>query len=1411
MSFESIKLMPEVSVAPAAHALDPFSLGHGTAITQSASTLAGHLGSSRSSSSRSEAWQEPEPGDDSAVPKGSTEALETVPVRPPLNLPIARNSGHAPGRAPLPPGRGAPSSRNATPRGMMSQRTSPGTSPGASPRPSPRAGTPRLVSSRSGTPRSMRRHDTRERGDEGHGEEVKVIVRVRPPLEQDRPLAYFADESDLSKLVSTPVEGCVTPTGNRGIAYEEFGFSRVIAPHESNRQMFEALGLRELISGVSRGFQETVFAYGQTGSGKTHTILGSATGDKACFLDSVGTGVEPAGEPLGERERQERDEPGLLQLCTRELFNLVREDPSEKEPRRYIQLMCLELKNEEVIDLLPERPACVRAAQMTQETISVKGRRAAYRKVTTWSYEETMWLLRRAIASREVGSSSLNSESSRSHMVIRFFVKTLASSPGPQPPSSSPKAGRPIVASGVVGSLTLVDLAGNERESPSDNTLRKEEAKAINVSLTHLNRMLLKMQSGQLDESDRRQGTLNMVLYESLREDCGATMIFCIHPDQRSALSARSTLQMALRCRKIVRKKEVRLLEAAGYQSELADLRLEASALTQAHKQALEARMRKEEELQQTAAMLHELKHRYEEKSKDFELLRTNLENRYEKLAEEDQEKHRLVMDLERKEKRMQGMIEQLRCLEHQIAEKDRQQERRESEYQELQRRFEEADKRLNADTLRVGRNCSEEPRSRMQDDEAARIRELEMARARDAQGFENRCMELQKAYRNQLQSVRDNYERELRSLKDALRQRAPSEEAEPKHGKAACDHQALSASTPMLSSSGGSGEPCSEPSFMQSTRGASGDDEAFASAPLEGGIGESQSTVPQYECPQLNEACLPGEPATPPLPSLERIVTRRCRNTVAHAPSASEAATRRSIEQAATPQAMRFYSGSTKVQHDPSKLLEGLGSKELEKFETVLPHLCRSAFQGHIEEHLKNQCIDIGLQAMRFFPNSAKIQRDATKLLEGLGSKDAFMKTEIVQRGALGRTLDALRNLTLSSDQAAANGASPPAAPSIEDKLVAEACASCFRLLAVLCQRQPGHQVTVREAGGIDVVLRCLGTLKLRCGRDVAVNGVWLLMALVHKQPETQNLARTQNGIMLLLQLLDIEVSALETEVARRPLDTTRVVERSAGNLCCYIAGCLAAIADGNLANQQALYEVGGIHLLLRTLETCLQSPIVVGNACVAISHIAHRHEPSQHAARSQGAVKSILEALLAYRGHASVQGNICRAIAMLTEKNAANQQAFLAARLPDGAGETGALALLIQALRRMPGEVQMITHACWALANLVTSNYEAMDQVRVLDGLDSVVSLLGHLERKEHACEYICRLLTELARGDSLAAHRNREEFRTLGAKEAITAMMQHHVQSHGFVLVRARDALQHLATSVPVRRVAGTGWLK
>eukprot|EP00439_Symbiodinium_sp_Y106_P085401 s80_g28.t1 len=66
------------------------------------------------------------------------------------------------------------------------------------------------------------------------------------------------------------------------------------------------------------------------------------------------------------------------------------------------------------------------------------------------------------------------------------------------------------------------------------------------------------------------------------------------------------------------------------------------------------------------------------------------------------------------------------------------------------------------------------------------------------------------------------------------------------------------------------------------------------------------------------------------------------------------------------------------------------------------------------------------------------------------------------------------------------------------------EACSGCFRLLAVLCQRNSGRQAHATEVGGLQACLQCMSQPMLR-SHDTAIHGCWLLMALCHKHPSNQ------------------------------------------------------------------------------------------------------------------------------------------------------------------------------------------------------------------------------------------------------------------------------------------------------------------
>ncbi|CAD7936048.1 unnamed protein product [Amoebophrya sp. A120] len=404
----------------------------------------------------------------------------------------------------------------------------------------------------------------------GSASDVRVVVRIRPPshlgslglqpgytqtpsgsVQSQESVCFFAQEDN--KLAYK-----IDPYGVSPLC-EEAQFDHVLDFSCKNEEMYEQLKLNDCVTSCMQGFAETIFAYGQTGSGKSYTILGHLGGGGGAAGASTSAAGEVAEYDFSKdfllNSNSSNADAGILPRCTKTLFEKLAALTDGR--RRTVQLTAVEVKDSQVTDLLElgggssgsiganlrtPRQVGAQMSTLDYDRVPVKGKLSYYRKATVWSYEETMRHLRYAIDSREVGTSSLNSESSRSHMVIRFFVKSY-------------------LPDGVTcGTLTLVDLAGSEKEHENPTRSGQTEASGINVSLTHLNRLLVKMQFNQLDDSDKRQSTLNMVLFDSLKEDCGVTMVFCIHPDRSTYQASKTSLQMAQRCKKIQRKKRIRRL-----------------------------------------------------------------------------------------------------------------------------------------------------------------------------------------------------------------------------------------------------------------------------------------------------------------------------------------------------------------------------------------------------------------------------------------------------------------------------------------------------------------------------------------------------------------------------------------------------------------------------------------------------------------------------------------------------------------------------------------------------------------------------------------------------------------------------------------------------------------------------------
>jgi len=285
-------------------------------------------------------------------------------------------------------------------------------------------------------------------------------------------------------------------------------FSRVFGPEDDNRALFHDLQGPALTSSVFGGVNETLFAYGQTGSGKTHTIFGS------------------------------REETGLLELFVQSFFQ-----QAEACPGSTIHACCYEVLGDTLTDLVnPWR--LIQQGDLQEEDVVcdelfIKTHLCRYQIVRVACFETCLDLLHEARMNRTEGVSSCNLSSSRSHAVVHLFV---------QNPAGKASRRQSTESSGTqssIGALTLVDLAGTEKEHENPSERGKKSARLLNTSLSSLNRLLRKLQTGSLDESERRQSVLNKCLWEYLRPGCGIALVFCVSPLARHRSITLSTLAMA--------------------------------------------------------------------------------------------------------------------------------------------------------------------------------------------------------------------------------------------------------------------------------------------------------------------------------------------------------------------------------------------------------------------------------------------------------------------------------------------------------------------------------------------------------------------------------------------------------------------------------------------------------------------------------------------------------------------------------------------------------------------------------------------------------------------------------------------------------------------------------------------------
>uniref|UniRef100_A0AAQ4RZP7 Kinesin motor domain-containing protein n=1 Tax=Gasterosteus aculeatus aculeatus TaxID=481459 RepID=A0AAQ4RZP7_GASAC len=331
---------------------------------------------------------------------------------------------------------------------------------------------------------------------------VRVALRCRPLVPKE------TDEGCQCCLTFVPGVPQVIVGTEKAFTYDY-----VFDPTAEQEEVFNTT-VSPLLSGLFKGYHATVLAYGQTGSGKTFSMGGTYTSTQE---NDPSVGVIPR---VIRRIFEEREKMTACEFC--------------------LAVSYLEIYNEDILDLLctSKDRSSLSIREDPKEGIKIVG--LTERQV--FSAQEMVGCLEVGNSARTVGSTAMNSASSRSHAI---FTVTLEQRTGKD------KSVR------FVSKLHLVDLAGSERQKKTKaEGDRLKEGISINRGLLSLGNVI----SALGDENKKssfvpyRDSKLTRLLQNALGGNSHTLMIACISPADSNMEETINTLRYADRARKIKNK-----------------------------------------------------------------------------------------------------------------------------------------------------------------------------------------------------------------------------------------------------------------------------------------------------------------------------------------------------------------------------------------------------------------------------------------------------------------------------------------------------------------------------------------------------------------------------------------------------------------------------------------------------------------------------------------------------------------------------------------------------------------------------------------------------------------------------------------------------------------------------------------
>ncbi|KAL3840257.1 hypothetical protein ACJIZ3_024848 [Penstemon smallii] len=335
-----------------------------------------------------------------------------------------------------------------------------------------------------------------------HEEKIFVAIRLRPLNERE---IGKNDVSDWECINNTTVIFKNT-FQERSMFPSAYTFDRVFGSDCPTRKVYEDAAKRFALSVLS-GMNSTIFAYGQTSSGKTYTMS------------------------------------GITEYAVADIYDYI-----DKHPERefVLKFSAMEIYNEVVKDLLTTDGTPLRLLDDPERGTVID----KLTEVTVRDSSHLIELLSICESQRQIGETTLNEMSSRSHQILRLIVESEAREYFGAENSST-----------LTASVNFVDLAGSERLSQTMSAgTRLKEGCHINRSLLTLGTVIRKLSKGRNAHIPYRDSKLTRILQNSLGGNAKTAIICTMSPAHSHLEQSRKTLLFASCAKRVSNNAQVNIV-----------------------------------------------------------------------------------------------------------------------------------------------------------------------------------------------------------------------------------------------------------------------------------------------------------------------------------------------------------------------------------------------------------------------------------------------------------------------------------------------------------------------------------------------------------------------------------------------------------------------------------------------------------------------------------------------------------------------------------------------------------------------------------------------------------------------------------------------------------------------------------